>query len=101
MGRPPGADRIDAALDLARLGRGVALLKGSPTVVAEPGGRVLIAVSGGPALATAGTGDVLSGVIGAFVARGLPPFEAAAYAAHVHGAASALGLREGLVAGDL
>ncbi|MCA1841960.1 MAG: NAD(P)H-hydrate dehydratase [Actinobacteria bacterium] len=101
MGRAPGADRIEAARALAVASGAVALLKGPATVVAAPDGRALISVTGGPALATAGTGDVLSGVIGAFVARGLPPFEAAAYAAHVHGAASGLGFRQGLVAGDL
>ena len=62
---------------------------------------VLLAAAGGPALATAGTGDVLSGIIGAFLARGLAPLEAAALAAHVHGRAAALGPAEGLVAGDL
>ena len=54
-----------------------------------------------PPLATAGTGDVLSGMIGAMVARGVAPLEAAALAAHVHGRAGGLGPVEGLVAGDL
>jgi len=62
---------------------------------------VLLAASGSPRLATAGTGDVLSGVIGAFVARGVPPHMAAALGAHVHGRAAALGPPEGLMAGDL
>ncbi|MDQ1412726.1 MAG: ADP-dependent NAD(P)H-hydrate dehydratase / NAD(P)H-hydrate epimerase, partial [Acidimicrobiaceae bacterium] len=52
-------------------------------------------------LATAGTGDVLSGVIGAFLASGVPGPEAAALAAHVHGRAAQLGPAVGLVAGDL
>jgi NAD(P)H-hydrate repair Nnr-like enzyme with NAD(P)H-hydrate dehydratase domain len=52
-------------------------------------------------LATAGTGDVLSGAIGAFVARGLDPWHAGALAAHVHGRAAELGPPEGLVAGDV
>jgi NAD(P)H-hydrate repair Nnr-like enzyme with NAD(P)H-hydrate dehydratase domain len=80
------------------------LLKGPLTAVASPGEAapdVLLAAAGGPALATAGSGDVLSGIIGAFLARGLPPLEAAALAAHVHGRAAALGPVEGLVAGDL
>jgi len=54
-------------------------------VVAAPDGRVLLAVSGDARLATAGSGDVLSGIIGAFLARGAEPLEAAAAAAHVHG----------------
>ena len=77
------------------------LLKGPTTVVAEPGGDVLLAAAGLPALATAGTGDVLSGVIGAFLARGMPAAQAAAVGAHVHGRAAARGPLEGLVAGDL
>ena len=62
---------------------------------------VLLSTAGGPALATAGSGDVLSGIIGAFCARGLGALEAAALAAHVHGRAAALGPSQGLVAGDL
>jgi NAD(P)H-hydrate epimerase len=100
-GGAPGADRIAAARGLAAGAGAVVLLKGPTTVVAEPGGTVLLVTTGSPRLATAGTGDVLSGAIGAFVARGLPPFEAAALAAHVHGRAAALGPPEGLVAGDV
>ncbi len=77
------------------------LLKGPTTVVAEPGGTALLVTAGSPRLATAGTGDVLSGAIGAFVARGLPLSDAAGLAAHVHGRAASLGPPEGLVAGDL
>ena len=79
----------------------MALLKGPTTAVADPIGRVLLAMAGTTALATAGTGDVLSGVIGAMLARGVDPLEAAALAAHVHGRAGARGRGEGLVAGDL
>jgi NAD(P)H-hydrate epimerase len=60
-----------------------------------------VATAGSSRLATAGTGDVLSGVIGAFLARGVAPVEAAALAAHVHGRAAGRGRAEGLVAGDL
>ncbi len=100
-GAAPGADRIAAAVALARRSGAVVLLKGPTTVVAEPGGSVLLATAGSPRLATAGTGDVLSGVIGAFVARGVEVLRAAALAAHVHGRAAELGAPEGLVAGDL
>jgi NAD(P)H-hydrate epimerase len=103
-GSPPGRDRLGAARDLAaRLGAFV-LLKGPLTAVAAPGGAfpdVLLSSAGVPALATAGTGDVLSGVIGAFLARGVPAHVAAALGAHVHGRAASRGRREGLVAGDL
>ena len=101
VGRPPADDRIaDVRAVAARTGA-VVLLKGSPTVVAEPGGRVLLVNAGSSRLATAGTGDVLSGAIGAFLARGLPALEAAALAAHCHGRAAWTGRPEGLVAGDL
>lgn len=100
-GHLPPEDRLSEARRAAERSRAVVLLKGSPTVVAAPGGRALVVLSGSPRLATAGSGDVLSGVIAAFLARGLPPFEAAALAAHVHGRAAALGPVEGLVASDL
>ncbi len=101
MGVLPGPDRIEAARRLAAAAGAVALLKGSTTAVADPEGRVRLGTTGTPRLATAGTGDVLSGVIGAMIARGVPPPEAAALAAHVHGRAAARGPEEGLVAGDL
>jgi NAD(P)H-hydrate epimerase len=104
VGESPGPDRIAAARRLASAAGAVSLLKGPTTAVAEPGepgGRVLLGRTGTPQLATAGTGDVLSGIIGAMVARGVLPFEAAALAAHVHGQAARRGYAEGLVAGDL
>jgi NAD(P)H-hydrate epimerase len=101
MGDPPAADRFAAARALAERGGAVALLKGSTTVVAHPDGRVLVSTSGDARLATAGTGDVLAGIIGALCALGVEPFEAAAAGAYLHGAAAALGLRHGLVAGDV
>jgi NAD(P)H-hydrate epimerase len=100
-GTGPGPDRIDASRSLAALCGVVALLKGPTTAVADPGGRVLLARSGTPALATAGSGDVLSGMIGAMLARGVDPLAAAALSAHLHGRAGARGRGEGLVAGDL
>lgn len=100
-GHSPGDDRITDVRDAARQTGAVVLLKGSPTVVAGPDGRVLISSSGSSRLATAGTGDVLSGMIAAFLARGLEPLEAAGLAAHVHGRAAGRGPREGLVATDL
>jgi hydroxyethylthiazole kinase-like uncharacterized protein yjeF len=105
-GSPPGPDRLDAARRLAVSTGAVVLLKGPLTVVAAPGGSaatpdVLLAAAGGPALATAGSGDVLSGVIAAFCARGLGACEAAALGAHAHGRAASLGPSQGLVSGDL
>ena len=86
----PGEDRLAAARDLAARIGAIVLLKGPLTAVATDQQRtpdVLLSAAGVPALATAGTGDVLSGVIGAFLARGVPAHAAAALAAHVHGRA--------------
>jgi NAD(P)H-hydrate epimerase len=69
-GQPVGDNPLEASRDLARRTGCVVLLKGSTTVVAEPGGQAFLAAAGSSRLATAGTGDVLSGVIGAFLARG-------------------------------
>jgi NAD(P)H-hydrate epimerase len=100
-GSGPWPDRLGSARDLAHRAGAVVLLKGSATIVTPPAGRSLISTSGSARLATAGTGDVLSGIIGAFLARGLPAVEAAALGAHAHGRAAGLGLPEGLLAGDL
>ncbi|PQP43615.1 NAD(P)H-hydrate dehydratase [Mycolicibacterium austroafricanum] len=93
-GAPPGDDRVAATRRLAdRLGVTV-LLKGNVTVVAEPGGPVRLNAAGNSWAATAGSGDVLSGVIGALLAAGLPPGEAAAAAAFVHARAADLSARD-------
>jgi NAD(P)H-hydrate epimerase len=96
-----GADRFDAARSLAARVGAVVLLKGPTTVVADPHGAVLVSLAGDQRLATAGTGDVLSGIIAAFLASGLDPLRAAAAGAFVHGTAASLGPDRGLVAGDL
>ncbi len=101
VGSRPGADRIAAAANLAKKLRVTVLLKGPTTVVADHSGKVLIVASGSQNLSTAGTGDVLAGVTGAFLARGLTPFFAAALAAHVHGKASRLGWRDAMTASEL
>ncbi len=101
MGHPPGPDRLEAARCLAATSGATVLLKGSTTVVARAGGDVLVTTTGTSRLATAGTGDVLSGVIAALLAAGLDPAMAAAGGAHLHGRAAGLGWPRGLVAGDL
>ena len=100
-GGAPGDDRIDAARSLAARTGAVVLLKGRATVVAHPDGSVLVTTTGDERLATAGTGDVLAGVIGALLGEGIPPLRAAAAGSFLHGRAGALGWRRGLVAGDL
>jgi NAD(P)H-hydrate repair Nnr-like enzyme with NAD(P)H-hydrate dehydratase domain len=78
------------------------LLKGPGTVVADPSGRAVVNRTDSPALATAGTGDVLTGMIGGLLASGAPPFDAAATGAYVHGrAATVAGTGDDLVAPDL
>ncbi len=98
-------DRVGAARELARLTGAVVLLKGACTVAASPDGRVIINPTGGPNLATAGSGDVLTGLVAALIAQGLGALEAAALAAFVHGmAGDRIALRRGdagLLAGEL
>ena len=100
-GHRPGADRLDAGRRLAESTGAVVLLKGPTTVVARADGEALVVLSGDARLATAGTGDVLSGAIAALIARGVDPWHAAAAAAFLHGRAAALGLSTGVVASDV
>lgn len=89
-GSPPGDDRVGATRKLAdRLGATV-LLKGNVTVIAEPGGPVYLNPARQSWAATAGSGDVLSGIVGALLAAGLEPVQAAAAAAFVHARAANL-----------
>lgn len=79
--------RIPAALELARLTGGTALLKGAATVIARPGGGFAVNPTGDPGMAKGGSGDVLAGMTGSFLAQGAEPFEAARCAAYIHGLA--------------
>ena len=79
-------DRFKAARDAAAKAKAVVILKGAYSIVAAPDGRVVVNSTGNPVLATAGSGDVLSGLAGA-LACSMPPFEAAWCAAYLHGAA--------------
>jgi NAD(P)H-hydrate epimerase len=96
------AHRLESVRRAASRFGSTVLLKGADTLVASPREGVLVAVYGAPALATAGTGDVLAGVIGAFLAKGMEPRLAAGAGAVAHGLASRLvSPQAGLVAGDL
>ena len=77
------------------------LLKGPMTIVADPDGQVLVVDHGDRRLATAGSGDVLAGMIGAALAADVPPREAAAAAAWLHAEAARCGPNEGMLAGDV
>lgn len=94
-------DRIEATRQLAALTGCVVLRKGATTVISDVDGAVYLVVSGDERLATAGSGDVLSGIIGAFLARGLSPHEAAAAGAFVHGVAGSSCASEGTIARDV
>lgn len=87
-GSEPGPNRVAAVSELAETWRVTVLLKGRATLIADPGGPVLVNEAGGSWAATAGAGDVLSGVIGALLAAGREPAWAAAAAARVHAAAA-------------
>jgi NAD(P)H-hydrate epimerase len=100
-GAVPGDDRVEAVRRLAARTDAIVLLKGPTTIVADPSGRTYLVVAGDQRLATAGTGDVLAGVIGALLAMGTSPTEAAAGGAWIHASAGALLPPLGLVAGDL
>jgi hydroxyethylthiazole kinase-like uncharacterized protein yjeF len=99
------ADRLATARETAQTYHAVVVLKGAHTIIAEPNGAMHVNLTGNSGMATAGSGDVLAGVIGALLGQGHTPGEAACIGVHVHGlsgdlAARALGARS-LVAGDL
>jgi NAD(P)H-hydrate epimerase len=99
------ADRLDAARTLARRTGAVVVLKGHRSLIAAPDGRVAVNASGNPGMATAGTGDALTGALGALLARGMTAWDAARLAVFVHGDAGDRAAAErgddGLIAGDL
>lgn len=96
---------MEAARLAADLFQSIIVLKGAATITAVPEGHIFINSSGGPSLATAGSGDVLAGVIASFLAQGLEPSCAAMLGVYVHGLAGDL-LAEtkgnrGVLAGDI
>ncbi len=99
------AHRLRSVRDAAARANAVVLLKGDDTIVAAPDGRAAVSRGGAPALATAGTGDVLSGVIGAYLSKGMDSFHAACAGVFVHARAGRLAARtigtEGVIAGDV
>jgi len=100
------ARRLHRAREAAGRTGAVVVLKGDDTIVADPGGRAAISPGGAPMLATAGTGDVLAGIIGALLAKGMDTFTAACAAVILHVragqlAAERIGGVEGVMAGDV
>jgi NAD(P)H-hydrate epimerase len=100
-----GARRLASARQAAAGSRSVVVLKGDDTIVATPDGRAAISRGDAPALATAGTGDVLAGMLGAYLAKGMDEFEAACAAVLVHVGAGRLAAEwvgaEGVIARDV
>ncbi len=99
------AKRLASALEAARASGAIVVLKGDDTIVTD-GDRVAVNRGGSPALATAGTGDVLSGITGAILARGMDPFAAVCAAVLAHSragrvAAERVGAAESVIAGDV
>ena len=96
-------DRISQAVALTEKTGAVTVLKGNNSIIASSGKPVAVNSSGSPSLATAGSGDVLTGIIGALIAQGIEAFDAAKFAVFIHGLAgeqTSLGIR-GLTADDL
>ena len=109
IGRPAAevaAQRLECARSAAKRANATVLLKGEATIVADPSGRAYVVPTGNPGLATPGSGDVLSGVIVAQLAKGLTATAAASLGAYLHGLAADLAAEDavgtdGMVAGDL
>jgi NAD(P)H-hydrate epimerase len=100
-----GAHRLRCVRDAAARADAVVLLKGDDTIVAAPDGRAGVSRGATPVLATAGTGDVLSGIIGAYLSKGMDPFHAACAGVLVHARAGRLAAQtigtEGVIASDV
>jgi len=99
-------NRVGIAEEFAKLWNQIILLKGAHTVVAAPDGRTKILISANPALARAGSGDVLAGIITGLIAQGLEPFDAAAAGAWIHARAGEIaeenrGSSAAVLAGDI
>src|SRR5262249_22669865 len=98
-------DRVETAREAARITNCIVVLKGHQTLIAAPDGQVNVNPTGNPGMASGGMGDVLAGMIAAFLARGVDPYDAACAAVYIHGFAGDLLKDEtsdtGLAATDL
>ena len=88
------ADKIHIVRSFSKKTGATLVLKGAPTLVAEPEGTVFINTTGNPGMATAGSGDVLTGMIAAFLGQGLNPISAAVLGPYLHGLAGDSAARE-------
>jgi NAD(P)H-hydrate epimerase len=98
-------NRIETARKAVKKMKNVVLLKGAYTVIASPDGRTAVSPFANPVLATAGTGDVLAGIIAGFLAQGLAPYEAAVCGVYIHGKSAGILRSElgeyGIIASDI
>ncbi|MFQ5646512.1 MAG: NAD(P)H-hydrate dehydratase [bacterium] len=98
-------NRLDAAQKTAKASKSYFLLKGNHTVIAGPDGNTFVNTTGNPGMATGGAGDVLSGMIGGLISRGLKPLPAAAAGAFIHGLAGDIAAgeygQESMMTGDI
>lgn len=99
-GASVSADRFTVGAELAKQLGATVVLKGVPTVISAPDGRVAVSASGGPVLGTAGSGDVLAGIVATLLAQTGDPFSAACAAAWVHGRAGEIATAEASVRGS-
>jgi hydroxyethylthiazole kinase-like uncharacterized protein yjeF len=88
------ADRVALSLSYSKKTGIYLVLKGAPTVIAEPGGKVFINTTGNPGMATAGTGDVLTGIVAAFLGQELNPLDASVLGTYLHGLAGDIAASE-------
>ena len=99
-------DRLGTAERFSKEWNQILVLKGAHTIISEPGGRSMILISAEPALARAGSGDVLAGLIAGLIAQGVPSFEASACGAWIHAQAGSaavelIGSPASVLAGDI
>jgi NAD(P)H-hydrate epimerase len=87
-------DRVSSAVAFSKGKRVCLILKGAPTVISEPGGRTFINTTGNPGMATAGSGDVLTGVVAAFLGQGLNPVDTSILSVFLHGLAGDIAASE-------
>lgn len=97
--------RIDIAKNTAKEMNVTVVLKGVPTVIANPEGKIYINTTGNPGMATGGSGDVLTGIIASFIGQGLSPFDASLLGVYIHGLSADIAVTlkgfHGLIAGDI